>query len=683
MQMDATKQTKGIQMDATKQTKVDKTLSIDDRIAFLRHCSKLYETNGTSPISDKDYDVEFYELEKLDPNNDFFDEVGGLDINAIQGQSVPHKVIMGSLSKCLDIPSLETWLRSQYPSSSLVSYILQHKVDGLSLGLVYSNGKLVQAVTRGNGTTGIDVTEKAKTVTGVLQSIPYKGEIEIRGECYKKRKDFYKKWHTSVGGIYKNSRNFTSGSMNEKDPEETRKRELNFVAYEVVRYDFDTEVEKNQFLEKQGFDTLNASTRRTKEGNDITKVVRATKVYMDAIDRANLPYDIDGVVLKLNDIKMAKKMGTTSGGRKPKANRAVKFPPSRKETIFKSVVAQVGRTGVIKPVAELEPVDLDGAMMTRATLHNYGALIGKDAIKIGATVAIEKRGDIIPQIVEIKKQGHTAIDIPTNCPECNGKLDWDENHVDLVCSNDLCAAQLNKRIDYWFKTIGMKGFGVGTISKLTDKDVIEWDGKAIINSIPEMYYLLDNDRKTEHPFRKYAYLKANLGEKTYDNLLVSIKSVTEVTLPIFIKALGIENIGSSSLDIANIAPTVDDIDKLTVDDLLKISGFGSAKANSFIDAWKARRDEIKILLRYIAIKKVSQASDKLKGKKFCFTGSFANPTRAEMEKMVGENGGKLASVSSELTALVFDGESMKGKWEKAKKLNVPIISQDDFLAMLK
>lgn len=670
-------------MDA-KQKKVDKSLSVADRIAFLRLCAKLYETNGTSPISDADYDAEYYELEQIVPNDPFFDEVGGLAVDAIQGQSVPHKVIMGSLSKSLDIPSTEAWLKSQYGSvKSALSFILQHKIDGLSLGLLYIDGKLVQALTRGDGVTGIDVTEKAKTVKGVKHTIAYKGEIEVRGECFKNRQDFYKVWHTSVGGIYKNPRNFTAGAMNEKDPEETRKKELSFIGYEVVRKDFATEVDKNAFLEQQGFDTLNSSTKRTKDGCDLARVAKAVEIYMAAIDRANLPYDIDGVVLKNNDIAAAKKMGSNSGGRKPKANRAIKFPPSMKETTLKGAVAQLGRTGVVKPVGILEPVELDGAMIKRVSLHNYGALIGKDALKVGSTVVVAKKGDIIPQIVKIKKLGSKDIEIPTNCPECNSVLVWDGNHVDLVCENNDCVAQLNKRIDYWFKTIGVKGFGQGTIAKVTDSEVLEWDAKPIVSSLAEMYYMLDNDRKTEHPFRKYAYLKANMGEKTYENLVASVKSVTEVSLPLFIEALGIANIGSSSKDIVDIAPTVDDIDKLTVNDLLKIDGFGVAKANSFVTSWSARRDEIRRLLKYITIKQVAQASDKLKGKKFCFTGSFASPTRGEMEKMVGENGGKLASVSKELTALVFDGETMKGKYEKAEKLGVPIITQEDFMKMLK
>jgi len=677
------KQVKGDTMkDFSKQKKVDKSALIGDRIGFLRYCAERYESNGDSPISDKDYDQEYYECEALEPGNDFFNEVGGIAVDAIQGQDVPHQVTMGSLSKSLSVEQFEQWLRSQYPDLKDASFVLQHKVDGLSLGLLYKGGKLVQALTRGDGITGIDVTEKAKTVEGVQHTIPFKDEIEVRGECHKNRQDFYKKWHTSVGGEYKNPRNFTAGAMNEKDPEETRKKGLRFVAYEICRHDFDTEVEKNEFLDKLGFPTLIKSTKRTKTGIGYAEIAKAVQYYMDAIDRNMLHYDIDGIVVKLNDIKKAKKMGSVAGGRKPKSNRAVKFPPEQKETELIGVEVGVGRTGKLTPVGILKPVELGGAMMTRATLHNFGALVGKDAIKIGSIVLIAKKGDIIPQIVKVKKMGNKTIDIPTKCPACGEAIDWDDNKVELVCKNYNCSTQLNKKIDYWFKEIGVKGFGAGTISKLTDKEEMAWDKKQIVSNIAEMYYMLDNDRATEHPFRKYAYLKSQMGQKTYDNLLESIKSVTEVSLPIFIRALGIENIQTSAKDISDIAPSIDDIDKLTVDDLLKISGFGQAKANSFITSWKARRGEIKLLLKYVSIKKVAQASNKLAGKKFCFTGSFDSPDRNTMERMVGENGGKLASVSKELTALVFDGETMKGKYQKALELNVPIITQEDFLKLI-
>lgn len=302
-------------VDYSKMTKVNKSLSIADRIGFLRYCSELYNTDGSSKISDKEYDIEFDELENIDPDNDFFSEVGGIS-DAIQGQEVPHKVIMGSLNKSCDINEFLVWLKSQYSAAQIVtlSFVLQHKVDGLSLGLKYKNGNLIQAVTRGNGIIGIDVTEKAKMVEGVPLTIQCKDELEVRGECYKKRKDFYAKWHKSVGGKYSNPRSFCAGGMNEKDPQETKRKELNFVGYEVVSKDFNTEKEKNDFLAAQGFATLNSVTKRIKVGCSYELIAKAVQFYMDSIDRANLEYDIDGIVFKLDDIKLAKSMGAVAGG---------------------------------------------------------------------------------------------------------------------------------------------------------------------------------------------------------------------------------------------------------------------------------------------------------------------------------------------------------------------------------
>jgi DNA ligase (NAD+) len=669
-------------IDFSKIKKIDKTISIEDRIGFLRYCAQQYETNGTSPITDAVYDQEFYELQSLDPNNDFFDEVGGIASDIVQGQIVPHKVIMGSLNKSLDIESFDKWIRSRYPSNFKGVFVLQHKIDGLSLGILYRNGKLVQALTRGDGIQGTDVTEKAKKVNGVLLSIPCKEEVEVRGECYKDKKDFYKNWHKSVGGDYKNPRNFASGKMNEKDPEETAKAGLNFIGYEVVRKDFTFETEKNTWLEQQGFATLNSSTKYTKDGLTFDQIVRAVKIYMDTIDRANLTYDIDGIVVKLNDVKEMKSLGYDSRGRKPNANRAVKFPPIEKETKLIGVEVNVGRTGKLTPVALLDPIDLEGAIISRATLHNFGALVGEDAIKIGAIVKIAKKGDIIPQITEVKSQGDKAIDIPTKCPSCGEKVEWTDGNVDLVCNNPLCIAQLNKNIEKWFTVIGVKGFGPGTIARLTNKDFMEWDEKPIVSSLSEMYWILDNDRNTKHPFRKYEYLKQNLGAKTYDNLLISIKAVKEVSMSVFIEALGIPHIGSSAKDIANIAPTVKDIDNLTIDDLLKIENFGSIKAQNFISGWVARRKEIDILLKHISIIADKKSSDKLKGKKFCFTGSFSK-SRSELEALVNSNGGKACSSISNGVILVWDGSEMGNKYNKATKDGNNIISETDFWAMLK
>jgi len=664
-------------MDVTKQKKVDKSLPVKDRIAFLRHCANLYEANGTSPVSDAEFDKEYYEIESLAPNDSFFEEVGGMADEHIYGTQVAHDVIMGSLSKCLDIDAFEDWVNKTYPSPP--SFVFQYKIDGLSLGLIYENGKLVRAATRGDGTEGIDVTKNAIYVKGVLKSIPHKGRVEFRGECFKDRHDFYKNWH---GKGYKHPRNFASGSLNQIDAKVTKERGLEFVAYEVVQMDFDTEVDKNRFIVKQGFTTLKDSTRRTKSGLTFAQTVRAVGRYMKEIDRAALPFMIDGVVVKLNDIKAAKKMGSTAGGRKPKSNRAVKFPPLEAETVLLDVEDGVGRTGALTPVAVLKPVDLDGAMITRATLHNYAALVGKDAIRINAKVVIVKKGDIIPQIVEVKQNGDKDIEIPDTCPECGDAVGWDSGKVDIVCSNTNCKGQLVKKIVHYFDKMGIKGVKGGTLGRLTDIDDLQWEGRAIIESLPEVYFMLDNDRRSDHPFRKYDYLKEQFGEKKYKLMVDAVKSVNEVTLTKFIEALGIGKVGRTAADIVAIAPTVEDIDNLTVAEVSAIPGFGDKKAQGFVDGWKAVRPEIKLLLKHVTIKIDMKSSDKLMGQTFCFTGSFDSPTRSEMEGMVPDNGGKLASVSKNLTALVWDGETMKGKYDKASKIGVQIVTQDEFLKMI-
>jgi DNA ligase (NAD+) len=668
-----------------KQNKVNTSLPITERFEFLKYCANLYESNGTSPISDFEYDTEYYALSNIDPNNDFFDEVGGIDGSHVYGTQMKHEVIMGSLNKSQNEDEFEEWFNNQYKSfNSSTSFLLQHKIDGLSLGLIYEDGSLKRAMTRGNGIIGVDVTNNAKEVSGVQKTIAYKGKVEIRGECFKDRADFYKNWHLSVReNGYKNPRNYSAGSLNQTDPSVTKERGLEFIAYEVVQKDFKYETDKQLFLIENGFTTLKDSTKITKTGltGDLLKI--AVKRYMESINRKDLPYDIDGAVFKPNDISVLKSMGYTNGGKKARASRAIKFPPEEKETILIGVQANVGRTGNIIPVGLLEPVELGGAIISKVTLHNFGSLVGNSKLKIGSTVVIAKKGDIIPQIVSVKDATGDLkdIEIPQSCPSCGEHLQWDSTKVNIYCDNINCLAQLNKKVEHWLKTLGVKGIGEGIIEKLTNKEALEWEGKAIIESLPEIYYMLDNDRRSIHPFRKYQYLKDNLGEKTYSNILKSIKSVNSATLDLFIQALGIGQVGRTAKDIVAIAPTVKDIDKLTVDDIIKLDGFAGKKADSFVKGWKSIRPEIETLIKYISIEEKKLNSEKLKGKKFCFTGSFSKP-RKEMENIVVNNGGEASgSVGSGVT-LVWDGAENGSKYKKAKDKNNEIISEDDFFKLI-
>lgn len=659
------------------QNTVNTSLPLEERKSFLEHCADLYETNGKSPISDAEYDKEYNAIKSLDPT---WDIIGGLAEEHAYGTKVKHKVICGSLLKDHDIKSFEFSLRSTYNNIDLHnhSFIVQYKIDGLAMCCVYNNGKLQSVITRGrDGIHGIDVTRNGKYIEGIPTEIPYKGEVEFRGECYKDRSDFYKNWI----GEYANPRNFASGSVNQKDPNVTKERGLNFIAYEVVRKDFATEEEKIQFIVDNEFENLKDSTVIVKSGITFKRITKAVEVFMENTNRSELPFDVDGVVVKLNEIKVAKSLGTVSGGKKPKANRAVKFPCEQKETEIIDIEYAVGRTGAITIVGKLEPIQLAGTTVKRVSLHNFD-YIKKSGLSIGSKVLLQKSGDIIPYIVRKTQDGTKSIQPPKECPACGGELKWGKGDT-VYCNNSVCIAKINRSIEHWFKKLGVLGIGKGIISKLTDKDKLSWDDKPIITRLSDIYWKLDNDRRTEHPFRKYEYLKENFGDKTYNNILKSINSVKEVTLSQFIEALGIANIGTMSNLITDIAPTIKDVDKLTVNDLLKIDGFGESKSKGFIKGWKRNRNEITRLLKFIKIIKSVQNSNLLKDKKFCFTGSFSNPTRKEMEQMVIDNGGKKGSVSKGLTALVSDGEISGNKIQKAKSLDIPIISQTDFLSIIK
>ena len=659
-------------MDHSKLSKIDKSLSVEDRIGFLKYCADQYEL-GSSPISDAEYDQEYYFLESQSPDHKFFQSVGGIDEEHIYGSKVKHQYIMGSLSKCPTVQDFDEWLRNNFKEADCPVFTLWHKVDGLSLSLLYRDGVLVQAVTRGDGEIGVDVTPNAECVNGVLKKINFDGEIEIRGECYKEKKDFYANWAKE----YANPRNFTSGSLNQKTPEITRERGLSFVAYEIVRQNFKFESDKNIFLNDLGFMTLRSSTKRTKHGLSFDNIVLAVKTYMDSIDRANLDYDIDGIVVRLNDIDKAKAMGSVANGRKPKSARAVKFKPEEAVTKFIGVEVNTGRTGKVSPVAILEPVSLAGTIVKRASLHNFGALVGKGAIKIGATVVLAKKGDIIPQVIRIDKEGDTPVDIPSVCPSCGNPISWNDTKVDLVCDNISCPAQSAKRIENFFKVIGVKGLGNGIISDLIS---LEWNGKSIVNSISDMYSNINECACGEFPAEKYLYLEGHFGDKAFKNILSSIWSVKEVTLNVFVEALGIAKIGSMSKDITDIAPSVEEIDKLTAEDISKIPGFGPIKAGNFVSGWKMMRPEIENILKCISIKQNVQLSNKLSGKKFCFTGSFSIP-RTELEKNVVDNGGKCSSAGKD-TILVWDGAISGSKYDKSIKVGAKIISEDEFKKML-
>jgi len=642
--------------------------TIQDRIDYLKKCAKLYETNGTSPLLDEEYDKEYNALKELDQdNNPFFSEVGGIDEELIYGKKVKHEVIMGSLNKSPDIEDFETWLNNTYKGkeqdfiSGKLSFVLQYKIDGSSLSCLYKNGKLVQVLTRGDGEKGVDVTENGKYVDGILHTISCKEEIEFRGECYKDRKNFYESW----AGEYKNPRNFTSGSLNNKDSLIVKERGLSFICYEAVRKDFVSETEKMKVINALGFKNISSSTAITH--GTFKEMSEDVKKFMSNINRSELLFDIDGIVVKLNQIEIAKSMGTIDNGKRPKSNRAVKFECEQKSTTLKDVEFGIGRTGSLTLVGLLEPVELAGTTVSRVTLHNP-KFVKEMEINIGSKLLIQKSGDIIPYVVKKIASGKKEIEIPDACPCCKSKLEWDDNKVTLHCNNNDCPSQFDQRIEKWFKTIGVRGLGEGIISRLTQLKVKD---KAIVSCISDMYELE----------KHIDILTSEFGPKAASNIIDNISSVKEISLDLFIEALGISRIGSMAKDVVKIAPTVEDIDNITIEQLLGIDGFAEIKAKCFIDGWKKIRKDVDQILKHINMKEKEMSSKKLDGKSFCITGKLSKP-RNDFKSIIEDNGGKSASgVSSKLNYLLC-GEDCGSKKNKAEVLGVKILSEKEFMGMI-
>jgi len=641
--------------------------SIDERIKYLETCANLYETSGNSPLTDDEYDKEYAECKKIVPNHPFFSKVGGIDAEHVYGTEVKHKYIMGSLNKDPNPEEFGEWFRKTYTDTTGVVAILQLKVDGSSFCLKYQDGHLIQAVTRGNGEKGFDFTPNALHIKGVNKTISAKGYVEVKGEVYKNRQDFYKNWADK----YENPRNFTAGSINQKDPLVTKSRGLSFVAYDVRSVEFKTESDKLKFLISNGFENLREYTVKIDcSGRKVEEVVRAIQKYMGKFDRDKLPFDVDGIVFKLDDLKSAEDMGTTDGGKRPKSNRAVKFPTDQQKTVLEGIEWSVGRTGTVTPVGLLKPVRIAGTTVARVSIHNIKELGRLGIANLGGMVLVEKAGDIIPKIVKKISDGNKKMNIPDECPCCGETLEWDDTHTNKVCNNESCPAQLDRSIEHWFKKLDVKGIGPGIISKLTSECRNSYDD-YMVKSIADMYNLKHFTSELSEVF----------GDRAFQNILESIDSVREVTLAKFIEALGIGKIGTMASEITEVAPTVDDVDKLVESDLVKISGFGGIKAKNFVSGWKAMRKEIDRILKYITIKKSVKSSDKLGGKSFCITGTLSQP-RDFFQKMISDNGGKVSSsVSSKLDYLIC-GDEAGSKKEKAEKLSVKVISEKDFLYML-
>lgn len=594
----------------------------------------------------------------------------------------PHSVPMLSLDNAFDEDELIEFDKRVKKFLGLhdnvdVDYSVEPKVDGVSIELIYENGILKRALTRGDGLVGEDVTPNVKTIRSIplrILSEDAPEYIEIRGEIFMTVEAFKKlneRLMASGEKIFANPRNAASGSLKQLDPKETAKRNLDAVFYGngKIPQQIRTQEQLFQILQNYGFKVV----PEWKVVSGIKRVIEHVK-HIYQIHK-KFPFESDGVVIKVNDFSLREKLGEKA--KSPRWAIAFKFPAEEVVTQLLFVENQVGRTGTLTPVAVLEPVRIGGVIVTRATLHNYDEIRKKD-VRIGDYVWVRRSGDVIPEITKVIQERRTGKEIeleePQICPVCGSELYRELDEVAIRCPNMSCPAQIIERIKHFVSALDIEGLGEAFITQLVSR--------GIVKDISDIFYL-----------KKQDLLKFwGVGEKLATKIIQNISNSKKVPLNKFIFALGIRHVGESVAKIlASRFKTLDEFLSAKQSDIESIYGLGPAVAQSvvkFLQDSKNMRSIKSILEAGVEISEYreEEKKGKLSGKLFVFTGKLKNMTREEAKKLVVENGGKFSdSVTSSTTYLVV-GElegATSAKFEKAKKLGVKIITEEEFLQMLK
>jgi DNA ligase (NAD+) len=629
-----------------KRIKENKKILAIEFKEFLVAAAENYYNQGKDYVSDTDFDLVRDSFESAYPEDPYFNEVGATpSLNEIFTKEA-HSIPMGSLQKTPSIDELVSWANKNGLGQDL---ICSEKIDGLSVNLTYENGKLTKAVSRGDGKIGENITQNVMKMN-VAKNISAKGTIHVRGEIVLKKSLFDK--HFKEKGMA-NARNAAVGSVRRLDGEGCEF--LTILCYNVFSdgLDFDAQSAKLEFI-KNVLKLEAPNWKRLK----IDSVLEVWKEYEDGA-RLKSDFEMDGLVLEFDELKLHETLGYVAN--RPKFAKAFKFTSEVGETILLEVMFQVGRTGRITPVGIIKPISLSGATINKVSLHNLRE-INRLGLKIGQSVLLRRSGDVIPQVVGVVNNEGTAIQIPETCPSCGSKT---ENDVFIMCSNPLCPAQVYQSLLFWVECLEVKGFGEKLVQQLFDL------GK--IKSIADFYRLEVKD---------IAELEKR-GEKTATKVLNELNSKREMTIPDFIKGLGIGNVGKSTSEL--IMSKYDNLEKIRsitkIDDLISIQGIGETTAKDFIDGMSSNSKNIDEILKFIKIKEVKEnSSGKFYGKSFCFTG-FRDK---ELEKTIVDAGGKMATgVNKSLSYLVADDkDSVSEKIKKARDHGIAVLNKEDLISLI-
>lgn len=655
---------------------IEAKIRIDELYELIEYHNNKYYVQDDPELEDFEYDALNNELKMLEAqfpefkrDNSPTAKVGGMAL--AQFEPVSHAVRMESLQDVFSLDDVDAFAQRILGVSSDANFSVEPKIDGLSVSLEYEDGKFVMGSTRGDGDIGENVTANLMTIKSIPKTIGFKGKLEVRGEVYMPHNSFLKlREHQENNGEKpaKNPRNAAAGSLRQKNSEITAQRELDIFIFNIQQIEgkeFSSHIESLEFLKEQGFSILpfyyNCNTAEEIK-NSINEIGQM---------RGSLQFDIDGAVVKTDNLALRTQIGSTS--KFPKWAVAFKYPPEEKKTVLLDIEVNVGRTGALTPTAVFEPITLAGTTVSRAVLHNQD-FINEKGIGIGDTIVVRKAGDIIPEVVSkaADAENHCVFTLPDRCPVCNSPVHKDDDEAVVRCINILCPAQQLRNLIHFCSRPAMdiEGFGEAVLEQLVEA--------KLISSPIDLYSLKKEDIVNLERF----------GEKSADNMLAAVEKSKQNDLYRLIFGFGIHHIGQKAAKLLCEAfGSMDNILAASLEDILKIDGYGNIMAQSLFEFLSDPQSR-ELIEKFKSIGMNMQCLTEVKdtrfaGLTFVLTGTLPTYARADAAKIIESFGGKTSSSVSKKTDYVLAGEDAGSKLSKAQQLGIKIIDENEFNQMIK
>ncbi len=649
---------------------------VEELTRLLRYHNERYYNEDSPEISDYEYDMlgrelraieaEYPELVSADSPSQ---KVGGAAARLFT--PVKHSVKMESLLDAFSFDELYSFDKKVKEAVGATEYSVEPKIDGLSVSLEYQNGRFVRGSTRGDGETGEDVTANLLTIDSIPKTISFSGDLEVRGEVYMSRKafeDLVARQELMGEQPAKNPRNAAAGSLRQKNSKITAERKLDIFVFNIQRVEgknLSSHIQSLDFLRELGFTVLPTYKKCSSMDEVIAEIERIGN------SRGDLPFDIDGAVIKVDNFAFREDMGSTA--KYPKWAVAYKYPPEEKETRLLRIEINVGRTGALTPTAEFEPIQLAGTTVSRAVLHN-GDFIKEKGICIGDTIVVRKAGEIIPEVLSVKAHNEDSVPfhMPHICPSCGGPVFREEGEAVLRCTNAECPAQMLRHLIHFTSRDAMdiEGLGPAVLEQLS--------AEGLIKDITDLYNLKAED----------VINLERMGEKSASNMIAAIEKSKENPLSRLIFALGIRHIGQKAAKLAaEHFKTVEALLSAAEDDFAAIDGFGSVLAKSIAEFFSLSSTAQMIeKLKALGVNMTepdNTVDNRFEGMTFVLTGTLPTYSRQEASAIIESFGGKTSSSVSKKTTYVLSGEASGSKLDKANALGIEVIDEARFIEMIK